>query len=80
MTYLYVVESADYVFLMRLTGLSWGNLYTHITKLESAGYLVMEKTFRGKKPVTILHLSDHGREVFRKYKKDMMKVLDGLPD
>ncbi|HEY5731063.1 MAG TPA: transcriptional regulator, partial [Anaerolineales bacterium] len=33
LTYLYVVESADYVFLMRLTGLTWGNLATHLNKL-----------------------------------------------
>jgi DNA-binding transcriptional ArsR family regulator len=39
LTYLYVVESADYVFLLRLTGLSWGNLSTHLTKLEEAGYI-----------------------------------------
>ncbi len=39
LTYLYVVESADYVFLVRLTGLTWGNLSTHLTKLEEAGYI-----------------------------------------
>ena len=39
LTYLYVVESADYVFLMHLTGLTWGNLSTHLTKLEEAGYI-----------------------------------------
>ena len=50
MTYLYVVESVDYVFLMRMTGLSWGNLSTHISKLEDAGYIEIEKEFRGKKP------------------------------
>ena len=80
LTYLYVVESAGYVFLMRLTGLTWGNLSTHLTKLEKAGYIEMEKEFRGKKPHTVIHLTNQGRIAFREYKKSMQKVLDDLPD
>jgi DNA-binding MarR family transcriptional regulator len=80
LTYLYVVESVDYVFLMRLTGLTWGNLSTHLTKLEKAGYIEMEKEFRGKKPHTVIHLTDQGRGAFREYKKSMQQVLDDLPD
>lgn len=38
LAYLYVVESADYVFLMRLTGLTWGNLSTHLSKLSSSSH------------------------------------------
>lgn len=79
-TYLFVVESADYVFLIRLTGLTWGNLFTHLTKLEDAGYITIEKTFKGKKPFTIIHLSDKGRDAFREYKKNMKQVLDDLPE
>lgn len=80
LAYLYVVESIDYVFLMRLTGLTWGNLFTHITKLEEAGYITIEKTYKGKKPFTIIHLSDQGRNAFKEYKKNMKQVLDDLPD
>jgi DNA-binding MarR family transcriptional regulator len=80
LSYLYVVESADYIFLLRLTGLTWGNLFTHLTKLEEAGYITIEKTFKGKKPCTIIHLSDQGRKAFRTYKKSMQLVLDDLPD
>jgi DNA-binding MarR family transcriptional regulator len=80
LTYLYVVESADYVFLMRLTGLTWGNLSTHLTKLEEAGYIAIEKEFRGKKPHSIVHLTKEGRTAFREYKKSMKQVLDDLPD
>ncbi len=80
LTYLYVVESADYVFLMRLTALTWGNLFTHLTKLEDAGYIDIEKTFKGKKPFTTIHLSEKGRNAFREYKKNMKQVLDDLPD
>ncbi len=80
LTYLYVIESADYVFLMRLTGLTWGNLSTHMAKLEGAGYIEMQKEFKGKKPHTKIQLTEQGRAAFRKYKKSMQKVLDDLPD
>jgi DNA-binding transcriptional ArsR family regulator len=49
-----VVTSADYVFLKDQTGLSWGNLSTHIYKLEDAGYIAVEKGFNGKKPQTMI--------------------------
>ena len=80
LTYLYVVESADFIFLMRLTGLTWGNLSTHLSKLEEAGYVTIEKTFKGKKPHTLIHLTDRGRAAFSEYKKSMQRVLDDLPD
>jgi DNA-binding MarR family transcriptional regulator len=80
LTYLYVVESADYVFLLRLTGLTWGNLATHLSKLEEAGYITITKTFRGKKPHSTVSLTDEGRAAFREYKQSMQQVLDDLPD
>jgi DNA-binding MarR family transcriptional regulator len=80
LTYLYVVESADYVFLMRLTGLTWGNLATHLARLEEAGYIAIEKAFRGKKPHSTIRLTEQGRAAFRKYKHSMQHVLDDLPD
>jgi len=80
LTYLYVVESADYVFLTRMTGLSWGNLSTHMARLEEAGYIEMLKEFKGKKPLTKIRLTEQGRAAFREYKKSMQQVLDDLPD
>jgi DNA-binding MarR family transcriptional regulator len=80
LTYLYVVESVDYVFLKNMTGLTWGNLSTHLSKLEEAGYVAIEKGFQGKKPHTMIRLTDHGRAAFREYKQSMQKVLDDLPD
>jgi len=80
LTYLYVVESADYVFLMRLTGLTWGNLSTHLTKLEEAGYIAITKEFKGKKPHTTINLTKQGRTAFREYKRSLQQVLDDLPD
>jgi DNA-binding MarR family transcriptional regulator len=80
LAYLYVVESADYVFLVRLTGLTWGNLSTHLTRLEEAGYIAIDKEFKGKKPHTTISLTKQGRAAFREYKKSMQAVLDDLPD
>jgi len=80
LTYLYVVESADFVFLKNQTGLSWGNLSTHLNKLEQAGYIDLEKGYKGKKPHTLVKLSEQGRQAFRDYKYRMQKVLDDLPD
>jgi DNA-binding MarR family transcriptional regulator len=80
MTYLYVVESADFVFLMQLTGLTWGNLSTHLSKLEEAGYVVLEKGYKGKKPNTTISLTEVGREAFKTYKNGMQAVLNDLPD
>jgi DNA-binding transcriptional ArsR family regulator len=80
MSYLYVVESADFVFLRNQTGLTDGNLSSHLSKLESAGYVVIEKKFKGKKPQTMLKLSAEGREAFGLYRKKMEQVLGGLSD
>ncbi len=77
---LYVVESGDFTFLMRQTGLTWGNLSSHLSKLEDAGYVQIEKEFVGKKPHTMLRLTDDGRAAFREYRQSMKQVLDGLPD
>ena len=80
MTYLYVVESADYIFLMRVTGLTWGNLATHLKKLEEAGYVLIEKEFRKKKPYSMLRLTEKGRLAYREYKGGLKEILDGLPE
>jgi DNA-binding MarR family transcriptional regulator len=80
MTYLYVVESAEFISLMHLTGLTWGNLSTHLSKLEEAGYVAINKEFRGKKPVTVIKLTADGRAAFQAYKQQMQAVLAELPD
>lgn len=80
LTYLYVVEYADFVFLTRLTNLTWGNLSSHIGKLEEAGYVEVEKKFIGKKPHSIAKLTKEGRAAFKNYKQSLQQVLDDLPD
>jgi len=75
---LYVVESADFLFLMNQTGLTFGNLSSHMSKLEAAGYLHVEKTYLGKKPHTMLSLTDEGRMAFDRYRESMKQVLGGV--
>ena len=77
---LYVVESGDFLFLMRQTGLTRGNLSSHLSRLEAAGYIDIEKEFVGKKPHTMLRLTEEGRAAFREYRQSMKQVLDDLPD
>ena len=78
MAHLYVIESADFLFLMRQTGLTFGNLSSHISKLEVAGYVDVKKEFVRKKPHTMLTLTDEGRTAFHKYEEDLRKVLGDL--
>ena len=80
LAHLYVVESADFLFLMHQTGLTWGNLSSHMSKLEAAGYIDIEKEFVGKKPHTMLRITDEGRAALREYQQSMRQVLDELPD
>jgi DNA-binding MarR family transcriptional regulator len=77
---LHVVESADFVFLMRQTGLTRGNLSSHMTKLEAAAYIEIKKEFVDKIPRTLLRLTDTGRAAFQSYRQDMIQVLGDLAD
>jgi DNA-binding MarR family transcriptional regulator len=80
MALLYVVESADFTFLMNQTNLSWGNLSTHMSKLEEAGYIEVEKSFKGRRPNTSLSLTQAGRDAFQSYRHNLKQMLDDLPD
>lgn len=75
-TQLYVVESADYIFLKNLTGLTWGNLSAHAAKLAEAGYLEIKKSIVNKKTHTVANLTPAGRKAFQQYRQQMMEVLE----
>jgi len=79
MAYLYVVESADFIFLVKQTGLTWGNLGAHVSRLEAAGYVEIKKEFLGKKPHTVASLTQKGRLAFEAYREEMKQVLNKLP-
>ena len=80
MAVLFVVDSADFTFLMNQTGMTWGNLSAHMSKLEEAGYILVEKSFKGKRPNTMLRLTPQGRTAFQDYRQKMMQMLDNLPE
>ncbi len=79
MALLYVVESADFTFRMNQTGLTWGNLSAHMSKLEEAGYLEVAKSFKGRRPNTTLRLTPRGREAFLGYAHKMKQVFQNFP-
>jgi DNA-binding MarR family transcriptional regulator len=79
MANLFVVDRADFLFLETQTGLSPGNLSSHLSKLESAGYVEITKWFMGKKPSTMIRLTKAGRKAFKKYTSSMKAILDKLP-
>ena len=78
MANLHVVQSADFTFLMTRTGLTWGNLSSHLNKLDNAGYIAVEKTYLGKRPYTLLSLSDNGRTAFDTYRRQMQTLLANI--
>ncbi|MCP4138847.1 MAG: transcriptional regulator [Chloroflexi bacterium] len=80
MALLYVLDSADFIFLMAQTGMTWGNLSAHMSKLEKAEYIYVVKTFKGKRPHTMLSLTDDGRKAFRTYREQMLELLSDLPE
>ncbi|MCK4357019.1 transcriptional regulator [Candidatus Bipolaricaulota bacterium] len=77
--HLYVVESADYIFLMQNTDLTWGNLSSHLSKLEEAGYVEILKDFVDRKPHTMVKLTDAGRTAFDAYRRQMRQLFEDLP-
>ena len=82
MTVLSSVKDADFVFLLRATGLTKGNLSSHLSKLEEAGLVEIEKRFVRKKPNTSVALTSEGRQRFARHweQLDRLKRLsDGPP-
>jgi len=73
-----VVESADFLFLMNQTKLTRGNLSSHLSKLETAGYVEIKKEFVEKIPRTLLRLTEEGRNAFVEYRQKMQQVLDSF--
>jgi len=79
MTVLSAVVTADFLFVMHHTGLTRGNLSSHMTKLENAGYIEVNKEFVEKIPRTLLKLTEKGRQAIQKYRENMEKVLQKFP-
>lgn len=74
---LYTVKKADFLYLKRETGLTKGNLSVHLSRLEEGGYISIEKTYRGKVPLTLCHMTAKGQEAFEIYRSLLRQFLEG---
>lgn len=75
MAQLYVVEKADFLFIMRQTGMTQGNVSGHLSKLEASKYVKVKKGYAGKRPQTMLSLTEKGRTAFQNYIQVMKQML-----
>jgi DNA-binding MarR family transcriptional regulator len=80
MAQLYVVQSADFLFLQRQTGMTPGNLSAHLSKLEDVGYVEVTKEFIERKPHTALTLTKKGRAAFKEYHRNVKQFVEKLPE
>lgn len=69
------VESADFTFLKKQTGATSGNLSVQIDKLTAAGYITVEKGFKGKMPCTTCKITPAGKEAFNNYVNALKEYL-----
>jgi DNA-binding MarR family transcriptional regulator len=72
---LYAVDKADFLYLQHETEMNKGTLSSHLSRLEEAGYVEVAKTYRGKIPQTLLHLTDAGRKAFEQYRRKLKEAL-----
>lgn len=80
LAFLAVVKSIDFTYLLKLSGLSRGNLSVQMNRLSEAGLVEIEKSFQGNRPRTVYLLTASGRDALREYKKKMKAILAALPD
>ncbi|MBN2016838.1 MAG: transcriptional regulator [Candidatus Cloacimonetes bacterium] len=78
LSYLSVINSADFTFLMKQTELTRGNLSSHISKLEEAGYVKVSKEFVDKIPRTLIRITTKGKNALKKYRDKMQNVIDSI--
>nr|WP_255494567.1 transcriptional regulator [Sulfurovum sp. bin170] len=69
-------ENLPFKALKESLGVTDGNLSSHLSKLEKEEYVVIEKTFEGKRPKTIVHITPKGREAFALYIEALKKFIE----
>lgn len=80
MSFLYVIAEADFLYLLDQTGLTRGNLSSHMSKLGQAGLVDIDKQFVDNVPRTTYRLTKVGRKAFRAYRRNLLDTLGELPD
>jgi len=76
LTMLYPIPSIEFLKLQKVLAYTQGNLSSHLAKLEVAGYVALEKKFKGKYPLTICSLTRKGRAAFADYAEKLEKVSE----
>jgi DNA-binding transcriptional ArsR family regulator len=71
LTVLAEAKEVEFRFLEQITGLTRGNLSSHASKLEEAGYITVHKEFRGRKPLTSYRITDAGRQALATYRAQL---------
>ena len=75
------VEDAAFTYLRDQVNTTDGNLSTHMQKLEEAGYVEVDKSFRDRKPQTRYRMTPEGRDAFREYVDRLERIVaSGAPD
>ncbi|MGB3715722.1 MAG: transcriptional regulator [Candidatus Promineifilaceae bacterium] len=69
------VEEADFLYLLRTTDLTKGNLSSHLSRLEKVGYVDIAKSFVGKTPRTVCSLTAEGRTALKGYRQQMKTII-----
>jgi DNA-binding MarR family transcriptional regulator len=72
---LFAVDRSDFLYLQHETDMNKGTLSSHLSRLEEAGYVEVEKTYRGKVPQTLLRLTPAGRKAFEQYRRNLRGAL-----
>ena len=70
-------EQVDFVYLRKILKLTDGNLGAHLTKLENAGYIKIEKTFIARKPRTFVNATGKGRDAFQDHIAALQAIIHG---
>jgi DNA-binding MarR family transcriptional regulator len=76
MAYLADAEAADFSELKRVLEATQGNLGANLITLEEAGYITIEKSFVGRKPLTRARITAEGRQAYRRYLLQMAKLVE----
>ena len=76
MSLLISTEEAEFPYIKEQTGATAGNLSVQLDKLSAAGYVNVEKTFKGKRPCTICRITYQGRQAFESYVNALKSYLN----
>ncbi len=75
MSLLISADEAEFLYIKEQTGATAGNLSVQVEKLSAAGYIAVEKTFKGRRPCTICRITPAGLKAFEDYVEALKSYL-----